>query len=87
MYNQLKINLLLEINSTNQKALLMILDNENKNPKVYEWIQENTKCGNLDIVTGYFTIGAITYLSSKLKQEIKQFHTILGAATQKMNER
>ena len=56
----------------------MLLDNENKNPKVFEWIQENTKNGNLDIVTGYFTIGAITYLSSKLNNEIKQYRLVLG---------
>jgi len=56
----------------------MILDNENKNPKVYQWIQDNTKNGKLDIVTGYFTIGALTYLSNKLNQEINQYRMILG---------
>jgi len=34
----------------------MILDNKNENLKVHEWITKNTEEGNLDIVTGYFTI-------------------------------
>ena len=32
----------------------MILDNENKNKKVHEWISEYTEEGTFDIVTGYF---------------------------------
>jgi|GEM_PF-4930420 len=34
----------------------MILDNENKNLKVHEWIAKYTEAGTVDIVTGYFTI-------------------------------
>ncbi len=39
----------------------MILDNKNKNLKVHEWIVKYTKAGKLNLVTGYFTIGAIAY--------------------------
>jgi len=56
----------------------MILDNENNNPKVYEWIEENTKEGNIDIVTGYFTIGALAYMSKKINGYIKNYRLILG---------
>lgn len=56
----------------------MIIDNENKNPKVHEWITYNTKNGNLDIVTGYFTIGALAYISEKINNDIKQYRLILG---------
>ena len=46
----------------------MVLDNENKNLKVHEWIEQNTFQGNFDSVTGYFTIGALAYLSEKTNE-------------------
>ncbi|KPA09840.1 hypothetical protein MHK_009955 [Candidatus Magnetomorum sp. HK-1] len=39
----------------------MILDNKNENLKVYEWLREYTESGKMDIVTGYFTVGALVY--------------------------
>jgi len=45
----------------------MILDNENENHKVHEWITKYTQTGKLSIVTGYFTIGALAYLSKVKK--------------------
>ncbi len=56
----------------------MILDNENKHLKVYEWITEYTEVGTVDIVTGYFTIGALAYLSGQINQEITKFRLVLG---------
>ena len=56
----------------------MILDNENKNLKVHEWITKYTSEGNLDIVTGYFTIGALTYISNHTNSKIKEFRFVLG---------
>lgn len=56
----------------------MILDNENKNLKVHEWIAKYTEAGTVDIVTGYFTIGALAYLSEKINQKIHNFRLILG---------
>ncbi len=56
----------------------MILDNENENLKVYEWILQYTETGKLDIVTGYFTIGAIAYLSKEINAKISEFRLILG---------
>ena len=41
----------------------MLVDNENKNLKVHEWIAKYTENGNLDVVTGYFTVGALAYMS------------------------
>jgi len=37
----------------------MLLDNENQNLKVHEWIAKYTEEGNLNIVTGYFTVGDV----------------------------
>lgn len=54
----------------------MLLDNENK--KVYEWISEYTENGTMDVVTGYFTVGAVAYLSNKVNENIKSFRFILG---------
>lgn len=56
----------------------MILDNENKNLKVHEWISKYTENGKLDIVTGYFTIGALAYLSAQVNSKISDFRFILG---------
>ena len=56
----------------------MILDNENQNLKVYEWIKEYTEEGTIDIVTGYFTIGALAYLSQQVNQKITKFRLVLG---------
>jgi ERCC4-related helicase len=56
----------------------MILDNENENLKVHEWISKYTEEGKLDIVTGYFTIGALAYLSKSVNDKINKFRLVLG---------
>lgn len=56
----------------------MILDNENQNLKVHEWIAKYTEAGTVDIVTGYFTIGALAYLSKQVNQQITNFRLVLG---------
>lgn len=56
----------------------MILDNENKNLKVYEWIERYTNQGVISIVTGYFTVSALAWLSQKTKENITSYRFILG---------
>lgn len=56
----------------------MILDNENENLKVYEWLSKYTEQGKLDIVTGYFTIGALAWLSKTVNEKISEFRLVLG---------
>ncbi|WP_100627094.1 SNF2-related protein [Algoriphagus formosus] len=56
----------------------MILDNENENLKVHEWICSYTEQGKLDIVTGYFTIGALAWLSKNVNDKITDFRLVLG---------
>jgi superfamily II DNA or RNA helicase len=56
----------------------LLLDNENKNLKVHEWIEKYTEEGTMDIVTGYFTIGALAYLSRNVNERITQFRMVLG---------
>lgn len=56
----------------------MILDNENENLKVHEWISKYTQTGKLSIVTGYFTVGALAYLSKETKSKIEEYKFILG---------
>ncbi|KAB1062109.1 helicase-related protein [Salibacter halophilus] len=56
----------------------MILDNENENLKVHEWISKYTEEGKLDIVTGYFTIGALAYLSKTVNNKVEQYRLVLG---------
>lgn len=55
----------------------MILDNEDKR-KVYEWISKYTDEGALDVVTGYFTIGALQWLSKEMNDKIFSFRIVLG---------
>lgn len=56
----------------------MLLDNENSTNKVHEWIARYTEEGKLDVVTGYFTIGALAYLSKTTNNKIDQYRFILG---------
>jgi len=56
----------------------MLLDNESKNLKVHEWIAKYTENGNMDFVTGYFTVGALAYMSRMTNEKIDFFRFILG---------
>ncbi|MCK6639417.1 MAG: SNF2-related protein [Bacteroidia bacterium] len=56
----------------------MILDNENENLKVHEWISKYTHSGKMSIVTGYFTVGALAFLSKVAKGKIDEYRFILG---------
>ncbi|MBU1060548.1 MAG: DEAD/DEAH box helicase family protein [Proteobacteria bacterium] len=56
----------------------MLLDNENKNLKVHEWLSKYTEEGTLDVVTGYFTVGALAYLSQEVNDKISEFRFVLG---------
>jgi len=55
----------------------MILDNE-KYRKVHEWMTKYTEEGTVDIVTGYFTVGALAYLSQQINHKIAKFRLVLG---------
>jgi ERCC4-related helicase len=54
------------------------LDNENQELKVHQWISSYTEQGKLDIVTGYFTIGALAWLSKEVDKKISEFRLVLG---------
>jgi ERCC4-related helicase len=56
----------------------MIIDNENQKLKVHEWITKYNEEGTLDIVTGYFTVGALAYLSKTTKDKIVNYRFVLG---------
>jgi len=56
----------------------LIIDNENRNKKIFEWIKEYIGNGTLDIVTGYFTIGALAYISQVTNEKIKKYRFVLG---------
>lgn len=56
----------------------MLLDNQTQLPKVHEWIADETRNGKMDIVTGYFTIGALAWLSKKTNEKIKEYKIVLG---------
>lgn len=56
----------------------MIIDNENQKLKVHEWITKYNEDGTLDVVTGYFTIGALAYLSKSTNDKIENYRFVLG---------
>lgn len=56
----------------------MILDNENEHLNVHEWISNYTQNGSLSIVTGYFTIGALAFLSKVTHEKIQEYRFVLG---------
>jgi len=56
----------------------MLIDNENKNYKVHEWIAKYTEEGKMDIVTGYFTVGALAFLSKTTNEKIDYYRFVLG---------
>ncbi|MCK5535500.1 MAG: DEAD/DEAH box helicase family protein, partial [Bacteroidales bacterium] len=56
----------------------MLIDNENKNLKVHEWITKNTEEGTLDIVTGYFTVSALAFLAKETNAKVNKYRFVLG---------
>lgn len=63
----------------------MLLDNEKKtenqkpeNTIVAEWLKKRTDIGELYVVTGYFTIGAMAYVAQNFGQKITHFKFVLG---------
>lgn len=56
----------------------MLIDNSSDSKKVYKWIEQYTENGLFDCVTGYFTIGALHYLSKIIDDRVKEVRFILG---------
>lgn len=56
----------------------MLLDNENQNKKVHEWITDYTAKGKMSIVTGYFTIGALAFLARYTQDKVNSYRFVLG---------
>ncbi|HIC10024.1 MAG TPA: helicase, partial [Campylobacterales bacterium] len=56
----------------------MVIDNRGSNKTVFEWIKEYTGDGTLDIVTGYFTIGALNRLSQVTNGKVRRYRFILS---------
>lgn len=55
----------------------MLLDNEEKK-KVHKWISKYVNEGSFDVVTGYFTVGALAWFSRQLNDQMKNFRFVLG---------
>ena len=56
----------------------MILDNENSKLKVHEWLKKYTETGEMSVVTGYFTVGALVFLAEIGREKIQKYRFILG---------
>ena len=56
----------------------MILDNENKELKVYEFIDQKTRSGSLSLVTGYFTVGGLAFFAKSTFGKVHNYRIVLG---------
>lgn len=68
----------------------MLVDNHAESElKTYQWLGQYQQPGSLNVVTGYFTVGALAYLASLLNEHIHEFRFVLGdiVYTQEQQER
>lgn len=67
----------------------MLIDNENKNLKVHEWISKYVEEGHMDVVTGYFTVSALAFLARETNSKIREFRFVLGdiVSTENIDDR
>lgn len=66
----------------------MIIAKEKKT-NIAHWLEQYTESGQLDIVTGYFTVGAISWFSDKLNEQLQEVRLVIGdiASTADKKER
>ncbi|MFH5884699.1 helicase-related protein [Halalkalibaculum sp. DA3122] len=70
----------------------MLLDNEPKKRdtkentrKVHKWISKYINEGSFDLVTGYFTVGALAWFSRQLNDHMDEFRFVLGEIVHQNN--
>jgi superfamily II DNA or RNA helicase len=56
----------------------VLFDNSSPETSVATWILEQTKTGELDVTSGYFTVGILSLISRHLNQKIENFRFVLG---------
>jgi hypothetical protein len=56
----------------------MLYDNSKPERSVASWILEQTKTGKLDVTSGYFTVGMLSFISRHLNQKIEAYRFVLG---------
>ena len=61
----------------------MLVDNHSTEFKVHNFIQQYINDGSMDIVTGYFTVGALCHFANLTNEKIAQYRIILGDITQR----
>ena len=61
----------------------MLVDNHSTDFKVHSFIQQYINDGSIDIVTGYFTVGALCHFANLTNEKIAQYRIILGDITQR----
>ena len=61
----------------------MLVDNHSTDFKVHSFIQQYINDGSMDIVTGYFTVGALCHFVNLTNEKIAQYRIILGDITQR----
>jgi superfamily II DNA or RNA helicase len=64
----------------------MLLDNS-PGKTVFEWLKKYSETGEMDIVTGYFTIGALFWLSENFNGKIDKFRFVWGGISGDANDK
>jgi len=55
----------------------MLLDNSH-GKTVFQWLEKYSEAGEMDIVTGYFTIGALAWLNENFNDKIDLLNQDIG---------
>ncbi len=56
----------------------VLYDNSSSTTRVHTWLEEQTKTGKLDVTSGYFTVGILSFISRLMNDKIETFRFVLG---------
>jgi len=67
----------------------MLIDNETTKYRYYQILEDNCKEGTINTVSGYFTVGVLSYLKKLYNENVDEFKFLLGdiVSTENIKER
>jgi len=67
----------------------MLIDNETTRYRYYQILEDNCKEGTINTVSGYFTVGVLSYLKKLYNENVEEFKFLLGdiVSTENIKER
>ncbi|GBU23872.1 hypothetical protein R83H12_00491 [Fibrobacteria bacterium R8-3-H12] len=64
----------------------MLLDNS-PGKTIFEWLKKYAEIGEMDIVTGYFTLGALAWLNENFNDKIDKFRFVWGGIASEADDK